>query len=607
MHFTSETSCIIYGNHLDVVQRMLDYDFVCGRTPSVKAILVPETSQHHAKVFFGTQEIFIPYCTDWLTVRQYAPCDVLINFASVRSAPDVVKRAIDTGVFKAVFTIAEGIPERTTRELIAYAAGKDCMLFGPSIVWWIIAGVLRIGNTWWSLENITLSKLWKPWSVGIVSKSWGMMNELCRVVSKQTDGVHTALQVGGDRYAMTTFSEVIHRYQSVPEIKMIVMLGEVGNEEEIIIADMIERGELTKPLVARVAWTSAWALGKNVQFWHAWAQANSDRETAAFKNAYLLQKWAYVPESYAAFGDLIGQVYRTQIHGDVSWWQTASRDKGTSILPDEVPQEIQQKLNLLRTRRWTSFTSTISDERGEELMYNKIPVSDFVEKWSLTRVIGHLWFKQELPDYALRFLEVCLILLADHGPAVSGATNTIITARAGKDLVDSVAAGLLTIGPRFGGAITAAGQYFLEGVQSGMEPAAFMNHKRAQSGPIISGIGHKVKSIYNPDKRCSLLLEHAATFSSKTYLSFAQAIEQLTTQKKPNLILNVDGMIAALLLDMLTDLGYTQDSLKETIDSGLFNGFFVLARTIGLIGHYADQKRLGEWLYRTSWEDILYT
>lgn len=50
------------------------------------------------------------------------------------------------------------------------------------------------------------------------------MNELCRVVSKQTDGVHTALQVGGDRYAMTTFSEVIRRYQCVPEIKMIVML-----------------------------------------------------------------------------------------------------------------------------------------------------------------------------------------------------------------------------------------------------------------------------------------------------------------------------------------------------------------------------------------------
>ncbi len=134
MNFTTETSCIIYGNHLDVVQRMLDYDFVCGRQPSVKAILVPETSQHHAKVFFGTKEVFIPYCTDREMVEQYAPCDVLINFASVRSAPEVVKRAVDTGIFKAVFTVAEGIPERTTRELIAYATGKECMLLGPSIV-----------------------------------------------------------------------------------------------------------------------------------------------------------------------------------------------------------------------------------------------------------------------------------------------------------------------------------------------------------------------------------------------------------------------------------------------------------------------------------------
>ena len=64
-------------------------------------------------------------------------------------------------------------------------------------------------------------------------------------------------------------------------------------------------------------------------------------------------------------------------------------------------------------------------------------------------MIGHLWLKRELPDYAARFIEAVLILLADHGPAVSGATNTIITARAGKDLVTSLIAGLATIGPRF--------------------------------------------------------------------------------------------------------------------------------------------------------------
>ena len=45
-----------------------------------------------------------------------------------------------------------------------------------------------------------------------------------------------------------------------------------------------------------------------------------------------------------------------------------------------------------------------------------------------------------------------LVITADHGPAVSGAHNAIVAARAGKDLISAVVSGLLTIGPRFGGA-----------------------------------------------------------------------------------------------------------------------------------------------------------
>lgn len=50
-----------------------------------------------------------------------------------------------------------------------------------------------------------------------------------------------------------------------------------------------------------------------------------------------------------------------------------------------------------------------------------------------------------LPAYACKFIEMCLMVTADHGPAVSGAHNTIVCARAGKDLVSSLASGLLTI------------------------------------------------------------------------------------------------------------------------------------------------------------------
>lgn len=69
------------------------------------------------------------------------------------------------------------------------------------------------------------------------------------------------------------------------------------------------------------------------------------------------------------------------------------------------------------------------------------------------------------------------MITADHGPAVSGAHNTIITARAGKDLVSSLVSGLVTIGeqkvfkkriihkgPRFGGAIDDAAIQFSSGI-----------------------------------------------------------------------------------------------------------------------------------------------
>ena len=60
-------------------------------------------------------------------------------------------------------------------------------------------------------------------------------------------------------------------------------------------------------------------------------------------------------------------------------------------------------------------------------------------------VIHHNHFSSRLPLYAAKFIEMCLMVTADHGPAVSGAHNTIVCARAGKDLISSLTSGLLTI------------------------------------------------------------------------------------------------------------------------------------------------------------------
>ena len=592
MNFTNSTTCILYGTHLDIAQRMLDYDYLCDRGPSISAIMSSGSEGRNYKVFYGEQEIFIPRISTWEQVRQFPSAKILINLASFRSATAVNREAIESGLFDAIFTIAEGIPERESRELIAYERSihetkwHKTRLFWPAIVWGLIAGVIRVGNTGWSLENIIKAQLYRPWSVAIVSKSWGMMNELMHIASRYADGVHTALQIGGDRYPMTTFQDIIQIYQANDAIKTIVMLGEVGNENENDIADMIRDGRITKPIVARCCGTSADQLSSEIQFGHAGAKANADREKADFKNTNLRDAGALVPESFDHFGEMLATLYPTR----------------SSMTPSS---DITSKVNTITHRQSTLFSSTISDERGEELLYDTIPVSDFVASQSIAKVIGHLWLKKELPDRACQFITTALILLADHGPAVSGAVNTKITARAGKDLVTSLIAWLATIGPRFGWAITDAAKYFWQAKRDGQSAKDFVESMKKQ-GIIIPGIGHKIKSIYNPDRRCELLRECTNPLQ-KTTLDFALAVEELTTQKKANLILNVDGHIAAMLIDMMIALEMSDEDITMYIDGDLCNGLFIAARTIGFIGHYLDEQRLQEWLFRMPEKHILYS
>jgi hypothetical protein len=83
-------------------------------------------------------------------------------------------------------------------------------------------------------------------------------------------------------------------------------------------------------------------------------------------------------------------------------------------------------------------------------------------------------------------------------------------------------------------------------------------------------------------------------------------VEEYTLQKAANLVLNVDGCIGALFLDLLHSSGcFSQKEMDDIISVGYLNGLFVLARSIGLIGHALDQKRLQQPLYRHPWEDVL--
>ncbi|XP_018561698.1 ATP-citrate synthase isoform X2 [Anoplophora glabripennis] len=601
--FTNTTKSIIWGMQNRAIQSMLDFDFVCRRNePSVVAIIYPFTGDHKQKFYWGHKEILIPVYKQMKdAMTKHADADVLVNFASLRSAYQSTLDTLEFPQIRTIAIIAEGIPENLTRKLIKQADQKKVTIIGPATVGGVKPGCFKIGNTGGMMDNILHSKLYRPGSVAYVSRSGGMSNELNNIVSKATDGVYEGVAIGGDRYPGSTFIDHIMRYQEDESIKMIVLLGEVGGTEEYEVCTAIETKQITKPLVAWCIGTCAGMFTSEVQFGHAGSCANSNKETANAKNEALATAGAHVPESFDFLGDVIQNVYEHLVkQGHIV--------PAPEVPPPTVPMDYNWARELGLIRKPASFMTSICDERGQELIYAGMPISDVLQKnVGIGGVISLLWFQRCLPPYCCKFFEMCLMVTADHGPAVSGAHNTIVCARAGKDLVSSLVSGLLTIGDRFGGALDGAAKTFSEAYDKGMHPTEFVNHMR-NKGQLIMGIGHRVKSINNPDQRVKIVKEYVmANFPQTPLLQYALEVEKITTSKKPNLILNVDGVIACAFVDMLKHCGsFTSEEAQEYINIGAINSLFVLGRSIGFIGHYMDQKRLKQGLYRHPWDDISY-
>merc|ERR550537_1479063 len=140
-----------------------------------------------------------------------------------------------------------------------------------------------------------------------------------------------------------------------------------------------------------------------------------------------------------------------------------------------------------------------------------------------------------------------------------------------------------------------------------MSPNDFVNNSK-KNNTLIMGIGHRIKSLANPDQRVEIIKKYAkANFPSTDVLDFALGVEQITTKKRANLILNVDGCIAVSFVDMLRSCGaFSREEADDLMSFGCLNGLFVLGRSIGFIGHYLDQLRLKQPLYRHPWDDITY-
>lgn len=135
-----------------------------------------------------------------------------MNFASSRSVYSSTLELMDKPQIRSIAIIAEGVPERRAREIMHIAQQKNITIIGPATVGGIKPGCYKIGNTGGMMDNIVASKLYRKGSVGYVSKSGGMSNELNNILAEVTDGVYEGVAIGGDRYPGTTFIDHLLRY-----------------------------------------------------------------------------------------------------------------------------------------------------------------------------------------------------------------------------------------------------------------------------------------------------------------------------------------------------------------------------------------------------------
>jgi len=599
--FDKNTTAFIYGSQQKAAQRMLDFDYLCNREmPSVAGFITP-TGTGYYKLFWGTKEISIPrYKTVEAAIKDNPDADVMVNFASERSCAESTMEALETKNIRTIIMIAEGVPQRDIRKIAKIAKDKGKWIIGPATVGGLKPGCFKIGNAAGTVENIRDTKLYRPGSVGFVSVSGGLSNEGYNIVARNTDGIYEGYAVGGDVYPATTLIDHLLRYEQNPNIKMMVALGEVGGKDEYQIIQAIEDKKLTKPLVMWVTGTCAEMLPGGVQFGHAGAKADSKADTAKAKNSALKKAGVIVPDSFEDYGEKIKHTFdKLKAEGKIKEIEEQT--------PPNIPMDYAQAVAEGLVRKPTNFISTICDETGEIHNYCGVPIDEVIkEGYGIGGVLGLLWFKKKLPKYARDFIELVIQIVADHGPAVSGAHNTIVTARAGKNLIESIISGIVTIGPRFGGAVNGAANHFSWGLENKLKPREFIDQMKKKNVR-VQGIGHRIHSIDNPDERCEIMMNFAKEhFPEHLLLDYALAVQDVTTMKKNTLILNVDGTIGVLFVDLLKSLKYTDKEIKEMIDMGFFNAFFIIGRTMGFMGHYFDQKRLKTPLYRHPWDDILY-
>jgi succinyl-CoA synthetase alpha subunit len=195
-------------------------------------------------------------------------------FVPARFAADAVYEAVDAGI-GTVICITEHIPVHDTLKLRAYVRARGARMIGPNC-----PGALSPGK---ANAGIIPAEVFAAGPVGLVSRSGTLTYQIGYELAELGVGNSTIVGIGGDPVIGSTFVDVLDLFEADPETELVVLVGEIGGDEEEKAARHVAE-KLTKPVIAYIAGFSA-PPGKTMG--HAGAIISGSSGTAQAKKEAL--------------------------------------------------------------------------------------------------------------------------------------------------------------------------------------------------------------------------------------------------------------------------------------------------------------------------------
>ena len=254
----------------------------------------------------GKEVLGVPvYDTVLECQERFGDIDVSVIFVPAPLVKNAALEALEMGI-KLVVIVPDRVPIWDVMAIAQRAAETGGRFVGPNTLGLLSPGKAVLGMIGGRAE--TARQWFKPGNVGVTSRSGGITSSIAYYLSKSGIGLSTIIHVGGDTIVGTPHPDVMRLFEQDEETKAVVMFGEIGTSQEEQVADLIERGEFTKPLIAFIGGKAA---KEGTRFSHAGAIVEGGRGTYEGKVKRLREVGAHVVDAFDEIPIVTRQVLQT--------------------------------------------------------------------------------------------------------------------------------------------------------------------------------------------------------------------------------------------------------------------------------------------------------